>query len=29
MNENANFIRVYEGYPDRMLSMQGLKTSKL
>lgn len=29
MNENSNFIRVYEGYPDRMLTMQGLSSSKL
>ena len=25
MNENANFVRVYEGYPDFMLILQGLE----
>lgn len=29
MNENANFIRVYEGYPDFHLEINGLKSLKL
>lgn len=29
MNENANYIRIYEGYPEFHLEMQGLSSQKL
>lgn len=29
MNEQANYIKLYEGYPEFMLEMQGLQSSKL
>eukprot|EP00350_Pseudokeronopsis_sp_OXSARD2_P012214 CAMPEP_0170566468 /NCGR_PEP_ID=MMETSP0211-20121228/79858_1 /TAXON_ID=311385 /ORGANISM="Pseudokeronopsis sp., Strain OXSARD2" /LENGTH=48 /DNA_ID= /DNA_START= /DNA_END= /DNA_ORIENTATION= len=29
MNENANFVRVHEGYPDQIIELQGLVSSKL
>lgn len=29
MNENSNFIRVYEGYPDFHIELTGLQSNKL
>jgi hypothetical protein len=29
MNEHANFIRIYEGYPDFMIDIQRNQSSKL
>jgi hypothetical protein len=29
MNEHANYIKIYEGYPEFMQEMQGLQSSKL
>ena len=29
MNEHANFVRTYEGYPDFMIDLQANKSSKL
>ena len=29
MNEQANYIKMYEGQPDFLLEMQGLQSSKL
>ena len=29
MNEQANYIKMYEGQPDFLIEMQGLQSSKL
>lgn len=29
MNEHSNYTKLYEGYPDFLVDMQGLSTSKL
>lgn len=29
MNEHANYIKLYEGYPELLVDMQGLSSSKL
>lgn len=29
MNENANYVRIYEGYPDFLIELQGLQSQKL
>jgi hypothetical protein len=29
MNEQANYVKMFEGYPDNLLEMQGLQSSKL
>jgi hypothetical protein len=29
MNEQANYIKMYEGFPDFLIEMQGLQSSKL
>jgi hypothetical protein len=29
MNEQSNFTKLYEGYPDFLIELQGLQSSKL
>jgi hypothetical protein len=29
MNEQANYVKLYEGHPDALVEMQGLQSSKL